>query len=73
MSLTLVLNGQSRTFPKLMSSATLEQVVEELGLKADRIAVELNGTIVPRLERVECVLKDGDRLELVHFVGGGMR
>jgi sulfur carrier protein len=72
MPLTLVLNGQSRTFDVLRQSANVEQLVAELGLKGDRVAVERNGDIVPRSSWTETVLSDGDRLEVVHFVGGGL-
>jgi thiamine biosynthesis protein ThiS len=40
-------------------------------MKPDRVAVELNRDIVPRDRWQETLLKDGDRLEIVHFVGGG--
>jgi sulfur carrier protein len=40
-------------------------------MKTDRVAVELNLDIVPRATWESTVLKDGDRLEIVHFVGGG--
>jgi sulfur carrier protein len=40
-------------------------------LKGDRVAVELNGEIVPRAHWVETIVEEGDRLEVVHFVGGG--
>jgi sulfur carrier protein len=72
MSLTLVLNGQSRTFDALEQSANVEQLVGELGLKGDRVAVEHNGEIVPRSTWTETRLNSGDRLEVVHFVGGGL-
>ncbi len=71
MSLTLVLNGQSRTFPSLFASATLDLLVAELGFQGDRVAVEHNGEIVSRSRWVDEVLLEGDRLEVVHFVGGG--
>jgi sulfur carrier protein len=72
MSLTLILNGQSRTFDALEQSANVEQLVGELGLKGDRVAVEHNGEIVPRSTWTETALSSGDRLEVVHFVGGGL-
>ena len=72
MSLTLVLNGQPRAFDTLPQRASLEQLIGELGLKGDRVAVEHNGEIVPRSEWVETILTGGDRLEVVHFVGGGV-
>lgn len=71
MALTLVLNGQSRLFEGLSASDSLDGLVAELGLKADRVAVELNGEIVPRTEWAEARLTEGDRVEMVHFVGGG--
>ncbi|WP_260739082.1 sulfur carrier protein ThiS [Tunturiibacter lichenicola] len=72
MSLQLVLNGQARTFDALQQSANVEQLVEELGLKGDRVAVEHNGEIVPRSSWTKTELRSGDRLEVVHFVGGGL-
>lgn len=71
MPLTVILNGQSRTFATLEASSSLDSLVSELGLKTDRVAVERNGEIVPRSTWAESALSEGDRLELVHFVGGG--
>ncbi|MGZ4790089.1 MAG: sulfur carrier protein ThiS [Terriglobales bacterium] len=64
----LVINGEQRELPDL---PTLAALVEHLGLKADRLAVELNRDIVPRANWQSTSLKSGDRLEIVHFVGGG--
>jgi sulfur carrier protein len=66
-----VLNGQSREFPQLAPGANLQDLIAELDLKGDRVAIEHNGTIVPRTEWANGVLAEGDRLEIVHFVGGG--
>lgn len=71
MSLTLVLNGQSRTFTTISQPANLDQVIAELGLKGDRVAVEHNGEIVSRSTWPQTGVAEGDRLEVVHFVGGG--
>lgn len=71
MSLTLVLNGQSKIFASLGSSSKLDQLITELELQEDRVAVEHNGVIVPRADWAQTVLSTGDRLEVVHFVGGG--
>jgi sulfur carrier protein len=71
MPLTLLLNGQSRTFDALSEPSTVDQLVAELGLKGDRVAVEHNGDIAPRTAWTGTSLKAGDRVELVHFVGGG--
>jgi thiamine biosynthesis protein ThiS len=50
---------------------SLDLVVAELELRADRIALELNGEIVPRTAWANTPIQTGDRLEIVHFVGGG--
>jgi sulfur carrier protein len=71
MSLTVILNGQTRVFDTLQVDASLEQLIGELGLKGDRVAVERNGEIVPRAGWAGTVLSGGDRVEVVHFVGGG--
>jgi thiamine biosynthesis protein ThiS len=64
----LLINGDDRTFD---SPLTLAALVEVLGMKADRVAVELNRDIVPRDRWPDTPLNDGDHLEVVHFVGGG--
>ena len=66
-----VLNGQTREFEQLAAGANLQDLIAELGLKGDRVAIEHNGNIVPRAEWADARLADGDRLEIVHFVGGG--
>ena len=68
MSLSLVLFGESRVMEAVRTVADL---VAALGLDARKVAVERNLEIVPRslYERTE--LADGDRLEIVHFIGGG--
>ena len=65
------MNGQSRTFAALAESASVEALIAELGLKGDRVAIELNRDIVPRAKWAETLLHEGDKLEMVHFVGGG--
>ena len=66
--MTLQINGQTREFPDAL---TVTALVTQLGMKADRVAVELNLEILPRDSWDATQLKDGDRLEVVHFVGGG--
>lgn len=66
----LQINGEEKTF-ELAPSFTLAALVESLGMKPDRVAIELNRDIVPRDRWSETTLKDGDKLEMVHFVGGG--
>jgi thiamine biosynthesis protein ThiS len=69
--MTLHINGEPRTFPDPAAPFTLAALIESLAMKPDRVAVELNRDIVPRDRWPETPLKDGDHLEIVHFVGGG--
>ncbi|MBB3190192.1 sulfur carrier protein ThiS [Halomonas cerina] len=62
------LNGEART---LEAEASVAQLVESLGLTGRRIAVEVNEEIVPRSVHGETRLTDGDRVEIVHAIGGG--
>jgi len=64
------INGEEKAFDS-PSPLTLAALVEILGMKADRVAVELNREIVARDRWSETLLHEGDRLEIVHFVGGG--
>jgi sulfur carrier protein len=64
----IFINGEDKSFADPLS---LGQLVEQLGMKGDRVAVELNREIVSRAQWSETSLRDGDRLEIVHFVGGG--
>jgi thiamine biosynthesis protein ThiS len=66
--ITVQINGQARDFP---ADLTLAALIEQLGMKGDRVAVELNREIVPRDRWAATALRDGDKLEIVHFVGGG--
>jgi len=67
----LHINGEERDFGGSPVPFTLAALVETLGMKPDRVAVELNRDIVPRDRWSKTILNDGDRLEIVHFVGGG--
>ena len=64
----LLINGEARDFDPPL---TLASLLEHLGMKPDRVAVELYRTIGPREKWAEISLSEGDRLEIVHFVGGG--
>jgi thiamine biosynthesis protein ThiS len=66
--MTVIVNGEPKDCP---AGASLAQFVEHLKLKADRVAVELNRKIAARSRWAETQLQEGDRLEIVHFVGGG--
>lgn len=71
MALELWLNGQKRIFDALDSGCALNRLVDALALKSDRVAIELNGEIVSRKVWPRTTLNTGDKLEVVHFVGGG--
>jgi thiamine biosynthesis protein ThiS len=64
----LFINGKEQSFD---SPLTVAQLIEQLGMKGDRVAAELNREIVSRADWSGTALNDGDHLEIVHFVGGG--
>jgi thiazole synthase len=64
---TITLNGD----PRHTAATTIAELVRELELAPEKVAVERNGEIVPRSTLAKAALADGDRLEIVHFVGGG--
>ena len=61
-------NGEAREVPE---GHTVEALLDSLGLDRRLVVVELNRQIVRKTEIADVTLQDGDRLELVHFVGGG--
>ena len=67
-SIDVVVNGSPR---KLSDGTTVEALIGELGLAGKPVAVERNREVVPRAQHPTTVLVDGDRLEVVTFVGGG--
>ena len=65
---TLRVNGETLS---LADPATVADLLREQGLTGRKVAVELNGEIVPRSRHADTALADGDRLEIVVAVGGG--
>ena len=63
----LKINGKNRPFDEI----SLYDIVLTIGLDPSRVAVELNGRIIPRSDFKDTFPKNGDSLEIVHFVGGG--
>jgi thiamine biosynthesis protein ThiS len=61
-------NGEAREVP---APATVAELLKRLGLDTRKVAVERNLEIVPRSTYAEVALAAGDRLEIVHFIGGG--
>jgi thiamine biosynthesis protein ThiS len=66
--LRLEINGERR---ELAAGLSLEELVQFLKLKPEQIAIELNQAVVRRTEWASTELKEDDRVEIVHFVGGG--
>ena len=67
-SLSVRINGENRHLP---GGITISQMLNELGLDPQRVAVERNLEIVPRSTLENVCVEDGDDYEIVHFVGGG--
>ncbi|MBW8881513.1 MAG: sulfur carrier protein ThiS [Asticcacaulis sp.] len=63
----ILLNGEARD----VNAGNLAALIDEIGLDGRKVAVERNLEIVPRSTYLATSLEDGDRLEIVHFVGGG--
>jgi thiamine biosynthesis protein ThiS len=66
----LQINGEEKLVD---APQTVSSLIAGLNMKPDRVAIELNREIVSRDRWSETALSDGDRLEIVHFVGGGQR
>jgi sulfur carrier protein len=64
----LTVNGAERDVP---DGITVRDLVTRLGLDGGPVAVEKNLEVVPRVEHARAVLREGDVVEIVHFVGGG--
>ena len=65
----IYVNGEVRE----VGSVSLAELITELDLPVARIAIELNRDVVRRSDWGNTMLKDEDRIEIVHFVGGGAR
>jgi sulfur carrier protein len=65
----IIYNGQPRVVAE--STKTIADLVAELGLRPQLVAVEVNGQLVPRGKHASQLLSDGDQLEIVTLVGGG--
>jgi thiamine biosynthesis protein ThiS len=67
-TIEITVNGEAR---RLSPGARVTDLVNQLELAPERLAIELNLSILPRAKWAETELRSGDRLEIVHFVGGG--
>lgn len=64
----MLLNGKN---VPLRAPCTVEGLLKMLGFRAELVAVEVNGQLVPRAAFADEVVRDGDAVEIVTFVGGG--
>ena len=65
----LIINGKER---EVRSSKTVTELVQELKINAPNIAVALNYQVIPKSQYPETHVKEGDQIEIVHAVGGGV-
>ena len=63
----VTVNGEKKDLGK----KTVAEMLEIMGFEGARVAVEINGELIPRASRDVTVLRDGDTVEVVRFVGGG--
>lgn len=68
--MTILVNGEKVELPK---DASVVEVINTLGLKVERVAVEVNNKIIRRTDWTSTALCEGDKVEVVHFVGGGSK
>ena len=64
----IILNGDRREYPDDLSAS---QLLQDLGLAGKRLALEINREIVPRSTFDNHIIQPGDRIEIVHAIGGG--
>lgn len=64
----VTINGETR---ELAADSTLQSLLEALDMTRGRVAVEINQEIIPRSQHSEHLLHDGDKIEIIHAVGGG--
>lgn len=67
-TLNLRINGEDH---EVVENTSLQQLVTQLNLTPERIAIELNQKVVRRADWATTLLNEDDRIEIVHFVGGG--
>ena len=64
----IIVNGEEKEFDREL---TITELVKELGIKVPNFAVAVGMDVIPKSEYDTYKLKEGDRVEIVHFVGGG--
>lgn len=66
--MNITVNGDDKD---VADRVVISELIAELGLKAERLAVEVNRRIIRRADWPSTTLEEGDKVEIVHFVGGG--
>ena len=66
--LDVIVNGESRT---LTEPVSVSQLIQDMDLQGKRIAIEINGEIVPASQHSSVQLSNGDNIEIVGAIGGG--
>lgn len=64
----VAINGENQTFNMEMSILDL---LEQSGLTGKRVAVEINESIIPKSRHAETFISEGDKVEIIHAIGGG--
>lgn len=67
-AIRIFLNGESREIP---TATDLERLLDHFSLPKQRVAIELNGKVISRSNWPQTPINKDDRVEVVHFVGGG--
>ena len=62
------INGRKTT---IKENTTIFEVLKKFRIDEKKVAVELNGKIVPKINYKKKIIKDNDKIEIVHFIGGG--
>jgi len=65
------LNGEKRTIPNTSNLVSLVSLLSQLNIDPKKVAVEINLQIIPKSSFFQTNIKDGDNIEIVHFIGGG--
>jgi len=64
----IVVNGELKTISEKL---TAQQLLQELGIAEQKLALEINEEIVPRSTLSEYIIQPGDKVEIIHAIGGG--
>jgi sulfur carrier protein len=65
--MTIHINGE----PHPLQAQTVADLLQQMGLTQQRVAIEINGDVVPRSQHATQMIRDGDRIEIVRAIGGG--